>query len=88
MNPTKTRTIHPGNFAAFIDVYTEELTKAHASNPALYAFPASELPAVLKRIEGAIERGTYNHDSATFKATARRLEIKPTRTAIEAFICL
>lgn len=89
MNSTaNTRTIHPGNFAAFVDVYSEELTKAHAANPVLYAFPASQLPAVITRMTAAIERGSFNHDSPTFKATAKRLGIKPTRTAIETFICL
>ncbi len=86
--PETSRTIHPGNFAAFIDVYSEELAKAHAARPDLYAFPASQLPAVLARMTAAIERGSYNHDSPTFKATARKLGIKSTRTAIETFICL
>ncbi len=69
-----------------MDIYAEELTKAHAANPTLYAFPADKLPDVLARMERAIERGSYNYDSPTFKATAKRLGIKHTRTAIETFI--
>lgn len=80
--------IHPGNLAAFIDVYSEELSKAHTAHPELYAFPASQLPAVLARMTSAIERGSYNYDSPTFKATTKRLGIKHTRTAIETFIRL
>lgn len=78
--------IRPEKLAAFMAVFGEELAKAHATNPGWYAFPASELPAVLTRMTTAMERGSYNYVSPTFKATAKRLGFKPTRTAIENFL--
>lgn len=78
--------VRPEKLTVFIATYSEELHKAHAANPALYAFPASELPAVLIRMTAAIERGSYNHGTPTFKATAKRLGLKHTRTAIETFL--
>lgn len=80
------RIVAPLQLAAFMAVYREELTAAHAARPDLYAFPSSHLPFVADRMQEAIRRGTYSYDSPAFHSTAKRLGIKPTRTAIEAFL--
>jgi hypothetical protein len=73
-------------FKKFMEVYAEELAKAVEKYPSEYGFPVSEVPVVVGRMKAAMERGSFNHAGHAFKATAKRLGIKPTRQAIVAYI--
>lgn len=83
----KIRIIHPGNFECFMEIYSEKLKEIRGKYPDEYAWNESELPIVLGKMRVAIEKGSYNKDSKTFKATCKELGIKHTYTAIDEFIC-
>lgn len=74
------------NRATFLDEYRKQLERAHAEQPEVYAWPTSELPAVFGRMAAAIERGTFNKDSLTFRRTCKALKIKHTYRDIECFL--
>lgn len=78
--------IHPGNFECFMDVYAEKLKQSRIEYPNEYVWPDSEFDTVLGRMRSAIERGSFNKDSRSFKATCKELGIKHTYTAIREFI--
>lgn len=84
----KQHSIHPGNFETFIDIYREELAKAHSAHPNEYVWPISELETVVERMRGAIERGTFNKDSRAFKAVCKQLGIKHTYKAIYEWLAI
>lgn len=82
----KNRIVHPGNFQCFLDVYREELEKSLKEAPENYAWGPDDLETVFNRMKNAIERGSFNKDSISFKRTCKRLNIKHTYRAIDDFI--
>lgn len=70
----------------FMKVYEESLAEAVVKYPDDYKYPVSEAPAVAVKMRQAILTNTYNHDSKGFKIATKKLGIKHTRKAIEAFI--
>ncbi len=73
------------NNQLFRATYTEALAECVRTKPELYAWPIENVPTVAGRMFAAMDGGTFNHDSAAYKLTAKRLGIKPTRTAILAY---
>ena len=65
--------------------YPECLRECLRKHPDHYPWPEANVPVVAERMFAAMDRGTFNHDSHAMRMTARRLGIKPTRTAIVAF---
>lgn len=84
----KLRIIHTGNFQCFMEVYRENLIKAHNESPQDYAWSLADLDLVIERMTRAIEKGSYNKDSVAFKKTCKELGIKHTYKDIDSFICL
>jgi hypothetical protein len=80
------RVIHPGNFQCFFEEYSKQLEFSIKEDPENYAYSVNELPQVLERMRAAIERGSFNKDSPTFKRTCKALGIKHTYKAIDEFI--
>ena len=72
--------------ARFLDTYYQELKRARREHPEEYRWPESEIFEVSARMEAAILRGTFNKDSRAFRATCKRLGIKHTYKAINAFL--
>ena len=88
-------------FERFMAVYGEELERATREHPADYrwahaptivhgncgntTFPARTVAQVAANMRLAILSGGYSHDGRAFKATCKRLGIKHTRRAIQAF---
>lgn len=75
----------PEQVKTFMAAYERALRSAVQKYPDEYGYPVSEVPGVVKRMEAAFLKGSYNHDSRAIKAAAKALGIKPTRTALEAF---
>ena len=73
---------------AFKSIYREELENAVRNFPQEYAFGLSEVNDVAHRMRLAFDRGSYNKDSRAIKATCKRLGIKHTYTAINAYLAL
>ncbi len=82
----ETRQVNDAKLAEFMQVYKKNLERAVKEKPGQYAWPLSELDTVAGRMEAALKKGSYNHDSPAFKWTAKELGIQPTRTAIETFL--
>lgn len=74
------------NLGTFCHLYAEELTRARAERPADYIWPENELPAVLERMCLAFKRGTYSKDSLAIRRVCKRLHIKHTYQAINAYL--
>jgi hypothetical protein len=70
----------------FIDIYTRNLRESQQADPKSYAWPAEELPDVVKRMTAAILRGSFNKDGRAFRATCRELGIKHTYLDIECYL--
>lgn len=79
-------TINPQKLDTFMEVYSAELVRAVQTHPDLYAYPISEVPAVLIRMREAIKTGSFNKDGHAFKATCKSLGIKQTYRDIETFL--
>ena len=74
--------------ATFKATYRQSLREAVNQFPEQYAWPDksdANVERVADLMFAAMERNTFNHDSKAFKITARKLGIKPTRTAILAY---
>jgi hypothetical protein len=80
--------IHPGNFQCFIDCYRKHLIANVMTKPDQYAWDINDTETVMERMTRAIERGTFNKDTESFKATCKELKIKHTYKAIAEFISL
>ena len=81
--------LNPSALASFGDAYRVALADVRndPKHAADYAWPVCECGIVVAdRMLAAIERGTYNHDSPAFRLTCKRLGIKGSRKAIEAFL--
>ncbi len=74
------------NFDTFAQVYAEELQKAVLAYPEEYVWPVENVPTVAQKMIQAFRAGTYNKDSRAIKATCKRLNIKHTYTAINAYL--
>jgi hypothetical protein len=73
-------------FSASWERYFRLNLRAH---PAQYATDANDPDAidlVVTRMRSAIDRGTYNKDSASFKAACKELGIKHTYKAIGTYL--
>jgi hypothetical protein len=66
-------------------IYIEELKSAITNHPSEYVYGLDQVPVVAERMKLAFLNGTYNHDSRAIKGTCKRLGIKTTRKAIEAY---
>ncbi len=76
--------------ATFKATYRQSLREAVEQFPEQYVWRyagdlQTEVERVAERMFDAMNRGSFNHDSKAFKITARKLGIKPTRTAILAY---
>lgn len=72
--------------AQFMAIYTPCLAETLEKYPNEYAWPKADVPVVAARVREAIRNGTYNHDGRAIKATCKKLGIKHTRKAIQAFL--
>jgi hypothetical protein len=73
------------NRETFAQTYTEILTKLIEKHPEEYAYPVSEVPGVVAKMIPAFVRGEAAIEKGA-RATARKLGIKPNKTAICAFL--
>jgi hypothetical protein len=73
------------NVAIFVDTYRDALVEARTKYPDQYAWPESEAPIVAERMRAAFICGNYNHDGEAIRLACKRLGIKHTRKAMEAF---
>jgi hypothetical protein len=84
MNATE-ETKTESNREKFKRLYIESLKEAVAKYPEQYYWPASDAEKVAARMLSAIENNTpWSHDSQAFKILAKKLGIKPTKTALLA----
>lgn len=74
------------NFDRFTQVYVEELTQAVLKYPDEYTWPVENVPNVAAKMIQAFRAGTYNKDGRAIKGTCKRLGIKYTYTAINAYL--
>lgn len=78
------------NLETFLTLYTEELTRSVREKPGEYSYPEAEVPTVMGRIRTAIERGNtfggVNKDSCAIRRLCKRLGIKHTYKAIDAYL--
>jgi len=86
VNTSNKRAVHPGNFQCFMDEYKKQLEYSVKTFPEEYAWPIENLEAVCERMVAAVERGSFNKDSRSFKLTCKALGIKHTYKAIVEFI--
>lgn len=70
----------------FCEVMEKNLTFCVTTMPEVYAYPVSEIPAVMGRMRFALMRRSYNKDSPSFKRTCKDLGLRHSYTAINAFI--
>lgn len=75
------------NREIFKYTYIQALKECVLKYPEQYAWHYSgDLDAEIQRVAGrmfeAMNRGSFNHDSKSYKLTCKRLKIKPTRKAI------
>ncbi len=69
-----------------IATYREKLAEAHSKHPDVYAWPLSELEAVMGRMVIAIDRLSFNKDSHAWRNTCEALRIKHTYRDIETYL--
>jgi hypothetical protein len=72
----------------FMAVYEPALREMITAHPQDYGFPPEEAHRVAESMRTAMVTGNYNHAGRAYKLTAKRLGIKYTRGAIEAFLGL
>lgn len=73
------------NRQRFLAVYTEALTETVKAHPEEYAWPVANVPIVVERMAAAMDRGSFNHNSRSYRLTCKRLGIPYTRKSILAF---
>lgn len=74
------------NLELFCETYRTKLHKARTEHPEEYVWPIEQLRTVADKMCAAIQRGSYNKDSRSFRDTCKELGIKHTYAAINAFI--
>jgi hypothetical protein len=67
------------------DTYAESLRHCRETMPNEYAWPIELLPTVTERMLAAIDKRSFNKDSAAWKLTCKTLGIPHTYKAIFAF---
>lgn len=75
--------VDASHWQSFIEAYEAALDDAYRAHPETYCGPFN---VTYNNMSFAILNGTYNKDSATFKAVCKKLGIKHTYKAINAFI--
>lgn len=78
--------INAANLDRFCEVFASVLREARKKYPSSYAWPLNELPAIVGRMRGALRTGSYSHEGYAFRTSCKRLAIKPTRKAMDAFL--
>ena len=68
----------------WMEVYAPALAECAAEGK--YGWRPESAPVIAGKMRAAFERGDYNHDGPAIKRACKRLGIKMTRTAIEAFL--
>lgn len=74
------------NRQRFADEYTKALAECVADPKHGYFFGLDAVPAVAAKMIAATFDGTANYDGPAFKLTCKRLGIKHTRKAINAYV--
>ncbi len=74
------------NLDTFMTRYAANLALVVMQYPQEYAWPVADVPTVAARMRAAFERNSYNLDGRAIKMTCKQFKIKPTRTAINAFL--
>jgi len=69
----------------FKTIYRQKLAECVREFPNEYGWPIENVPVVASKMFAALDAGTFNHNSHSFKRTAKALGIKPTRKAILAY---
>lgn len=80
MNP-----VNPLRLDAFMAVYVVKLADNIRTNPSDYA-PGSDAVAIAAKMRPAIERGSMNKDSTSFRQTCKVLGIKCTYSGMAAYL--
>ena len=73
------------NKQRFFEAYKANLERCMAEKPYDY-MPGISAETIFERMAPAIERGSFNKDSDSFKRTCKQLGISHTYKAIAAFI--
>ena len=76
---------HLSAIAAFTQAYTEELTIELEKNPTNYAWPASNIPVVVKRMTDAIYHGRFANSNC-LRRVSRRLGLNGSQRQLAAFV--
>jgi hypothetical protein len=74
-------------FAAFREIYIEELTKRIKAKPAEYGYNVVDVPGIVDKMISALDLGTANKDSPSIRATCKRLSIPYTLKDIQSYLC-
>lgn len=74
------------NAQKFLVEYTEQLARECLTKPLEYAWPAEQAPEIAAKMVASMTRGGANVGTNPIKRTCRKLGIKPTATAIKAFL--
>lgn len=75
-------------FEEFNRIYAEELARAVQERPDEYRFPADRVPTVAAKTRVAFSRGSYSKEGIAIARTCKRLGIKHTYAAMNAYFNL
>lgn len=79
--------VDPIQLKKFMAVYAEALKEASEDyKDEGYNYDEEELPLIIKRMEAALVRGSYNYHGRAFQITCKALKLRHTRKAINAYI--
>lgn len=74
------------NFDRFLNEYKKQLLLAVKEHPVEYAYPVSQVPTVVAKMEQAFIKRTYNKDGHAIKATCKALNIGYTYRDINKYL--
>jgi len=74
------------NKEKFFNEYKKNLTICRGKFPDEYSWPIEDLDLVFNKMIIAIEKGSFNKNSQTFRMTCKALKIKHTYQEIKKFI--
>lgn len=69
----------------FMLIYQHELEQVVQQYPEEYGYPVDAVPGVAAKMRVAFIAGTYNKDGRAIARTCKRLGIKHTRKALDAY---
>ncbi len=69
----------------FVQVYARVLERDIATHPSQYRFMRPDVHLIVTKVRADLERGSYNKDAHTIRATCRELKIACTYAAINAY---